>query len=56
MFTVIKSYKKKFIHCHVNDIHMHIIAFCVNFSTIACCLYTVTQWFVPVCTKHHSRI
>jgi hypothetical protein len=60
--------KKNFNHCHVNVIHMRIIAFCIHFSTIACCLYLtcysvcnyshilfffVTQWFVPVCIKHH---
>jgi hypothetical protein len=70
MFTVTKSYQKiNFNHCHVNVIHMHIIAFCIHFSVIACgpyltcssvCNYShilfflVTQWFVPVCIKHHS--
>jgi len=63
--------KKKFNHCHVNVIHMHIIAFCIHFSIIACCPYItcssvcnynhilcvlVTQCFVPICIKHHSCI
>ena len=26
-------------HCHVNVIHMRIIAFCINFFIIACCPY-----------------
>jgi len=38
MFTVTKSYKK-FSHCHVNVIHMLIIASCIHFSIIACCPY-----------------
>jgi len=69
MFTVTKSYKNNFSHCHVNVIHMHIIAFCIHFSIITCCLYLtcssvcnyshilcilVTQCFVPICIKHHS--
>jgi hypothetical protein len=54
--------KKNFSHCHVNVIHMRIIAFCIHFSIIACCQYLtcssvcnyshilcvlVTQCFVP---------
>jgi len=31
--------KKIFNYCHFNVIHMRIIAFCVHFSTIACCPY-----------------
>ena len=31
--------KKNFYHCHVNVIHMCIIAFFIHFSTIACCPY-----------------
>jgi len=56
--------KKNFNHCHVNVIHMRIIAFCIHFSITTCCPYLtsssicnygyilcflVTQWFVPVC-------
>jgi hypothetical protein len=63
--------KKKINNCHVNVIYMHIIAFCINFSTIACCphltcsslcnyshilCFIVTQWFLPLCIKHHSCI
>jgi len=63
--------KKNSNHCHVNVIHVRIIAFCIHFSIIACCPYLtcssvcdyshmlgflVTQWFVPVCFKHHSCI
>jgi hypothetical protein len=39
MFSVTKPYKKNFSHCHVNVIHMRIIAFCIHFSIIACCPY-----------------
>ena len=64
MFTVTKSYKKNSNHCHVNVIHMHITAFCIHFSIIACCPYLtcssvcnyshilcvlVTRCFVPIC-------
>jgi hypothetical protein len=50
---------------------VRIIAFCIHFSIIVCCLYLtcssvcnyshilcflVTQCFVPVCIKHHSCI
>ena len=71
MFTVTKSYKKHFSHCHVNVIHMRIIAFCIHFSIIACCPYLtcssvckyshilcvlVTQCFVPICIEHHSCV
>jgi hypothetical protein len=64
------SHIKKFNHCHVNVIHMCIIAF-FYFSTIACCPYLtsfsvcncshilwflVTQCFVSICIKHHSCI
>ena len=57
--------------CHVNVIHMHIIAFCIHFPIIACCPYLtcssvcnyshilcvlVTQCFVLVCVKHHLCI
>jgi hypothetical protein len=68
---LIYSNKKKFSHCHVNVIHMLIIALCIHFSITACypyltcssvCNYShilcilVTQCFVAICTKLHSCI
>jgi len=50
MFTVTKSYKKNFNHCHVNVIHMCIIAFCINFYIIAFCPYLTCS---SVCNYSH---
>jgi hypothetical protein len=60
--------KKPNKHCYVNVIHMHKFAVCthllfctwlvsllVNYSHIFLC-FVVTQWFCPVCIKHHSCI
>jgi len=42
--------KKYFSHCHVNVIHMCIIAFCIHVSIIACCLYLTCS---SVCNYSH---
>jgi len=43
--------KKKFNHCHVNVIHIRITAFCINFSTIACCPYLTCSY---ICNYSHT--
>ena len=45
MFIITKSHKKNLNICHLNVIHMHIIAVCTYFATI--CLLSASD-FVPL--------
>jgi hypothetical protein len=50
LYLLSLSLTKKINHYHINVIHMHIIAFCIHFSTIACFPYLTCS---SVCNYSH---